>query len=74
MEHNYGNNQIIGFLDETAIVYDYEKDGLFWFETSAAPEDLIGTCVESDILQPISSLSDNLKNRLSELINGEKEE
>lgn len=55
IEIGFGNNQLIGFCCDYAIVYDLENEQLYYFE-SPVIESMIGSCVEVQLLNPVSEL------------------
>lgn len=60
MEVEFGNNQLIGFWCDYAIVYDLENEQLFYFE-SPVIESMIGSCVEVQLLNPVSKLPERMQ-------------
>lgn len=56
----YGNNQLIGYFDDYAVVYDEESEELFFFEAEPA-EELVGTCVEQEQLRDIEELPEHIQ-------------
>ena len=58
MEENvFGDNRVLGFYEKYAIVYSYEEETLFYYESEPI-ESMIGCCVETDLLYPITELSE----------------
>lgn len=60
IEMEFGNNQLIGFWCDYAIVYDLENEQLFYFE-SPVIESMIGNCVEVQLLNPVSELPESMQ-------------
>lgn len=52
----HGKNQLIGYYDTYAIVFDEETEELFYFYTQEPIDALLFSCVEVEILNPISEL------------------
>lgn len=70
-EIGYGNNQIIGFYCDYAIVYDLENEQLYYFE-SPPIESMIGSCAEIQLLKPITDLPENMQEVIyQEFVRGE---
>ena len=58
----FGHNQIIGSIDNYMIVLDWETDEFFYFHCPAAEDllpEMLGMCVEKEILSPISENEDS---------------
>lgn len=70
-EIEFGNNQIIGFYCDYAIVYDLENEQLYYFE-SPPLESMIGSCAEVKLLNPVSDLPENVQEVIyQEFVRGE---
>lgn len=52
----HGNNQLIGYYDTYAIVYDNEKEMFFYFFMPEPIDILLFSAVEEEILHPISDM------------------
>lgn len=56
-----GNNQLIGYYDMYAIVYDVEEEEFFYFFMPQPIDSLLFSCVEKEILNPVSSLPEEMQ-------------
>ena len=56
-----GNNILIGYYDTYAIVYDEEKDELFYFYMKDSIDTLLFSCVEKEMLNPITNLPQEIQ-------------
>lgn len=57
----HDNNQLIGFYNEYAVVYDYDDEELYYFFMPEPIESLLDSCVEKELLKPISELPEILQ-------------
>lgn len=57
----FGNNQLIGYYDTYAIVFDFEKEQLYYFFMPEPIDSLLFSCVEAEILHPVSELPDEMQ-------------
>lgn len=56
LEYGVGNNELLGFYENYAIVYSFEDENLYYYESEVI-EDMIGCAVENEILKRVDTLS-----------------
>ena len=54
-KHGFGDNQLLGFFENYAIVFSFEDEALYCYE-SGVIEDMIGCAVENEILKRVDTL------------------
>lgn len=56
LEYGVGDNELLGFYENYAIVFSFEDENLYYYESEVI-EDMIGCDVENDILKKVDTLS-----------------
>ncbi|EEA82844.1 hypothetical protein CLONEX_01259 [[Clostridium] nexile DSM 1787] len=54
-KNNFGDNQLLGFYENYAIVFSFEDEKLYYYESEVI-EDMIGCAVEKDLLKKVDML------------------
>lgn len=55
LEYGVGDNQLLGFFENYAIVFSFEDEALYYYESEVI-EDMIGCAVENEILKRVDTL------------------
>lgn len=63
----FGDNEVVEVFGEYAIVHSNEDDELYYFLCDEQ-KDMIGTCVEKELLHPVTDLSGSIQEMLWDLL------
>jgi hypothetical protein len=65
-EENWGNNELVGYFEDYAIVYEEETEKFYYYESEVI-ESMIGCCVVvGDYLRPLTELPENVQEKILE--------